>query len=159
METCYALLTLCVDKLGDGRTDGQTRGQRQHPKAKTGLGLKMTSTMMTSSNRNIFCITGHRWIALIKASDAELWFLRWFAPEDSVEQTIGMPVIWDAIALIMMSPMISCMRHQDMDRSSEMEPYVFCSQTGETLWCSSDPTSVAYSIEYLYTILWNIKSW
>ena len=39
-------------------------------------------SMMTSSNGNIFCITGpscgeftgHRWIPLTKASDVELWF-------------------------------------------------------------------------------------
>ena len=45
--------------------------------------------MMTSSNVNIFRITGllcgeftgHRWIPLIKASDAELWCFLWSAPE------------------------------------------------------------------------------
>ena len=41
--------------------------------------------MMTSSNGNIFCVTGHlcgeftghRWIPLTKASDAELWCFLW----------------------------------------------------------------------------------
>ena len=41
--------------------------------------------MMTSSNKNIFRVTGplcgeftgHRWIPLTKASDAELWFAPW----------------------------------------------------------------------------------
>ena len=45
-------------------------------------------TMMTSSNRNIFCITGHLcreftshwWIPPLKASDAELWWFLWSAP-------------------------------------------------------------------------------
>ena len=45
--------------------------------------------MMTSSNGNIFRITGHlcgeftgpRWIPRTKASDAELWCFLWFAPE------------------------------------------------------------------------------
>ena len=46
-------------------------------------------SMMTSSNGNIFhvtgplCgeVTGHRWISLTKASDAELWcFFYWSAP-------------------------------------------------------------------------------
>ena len=45
--------------------------------------------MMTSSNRNIFRVTGHlcgeftgyRWIPLTKASDAELWCFLWSAPE------------------------------------------------------------------------------
>ena len=42
--------------------------------------------------------TGHRWIPLTKASDAELWCFLWSAPEQTVEQTIGTPV-----TLIMMS--------------------------------------------------------
>ena len=45
--------------------------------------------MMTSSNGNIFRVngplcgefTGHRWIPLTKASDAELWCFLWYAPE------------------------------------------------------------------------------
>ena len=45
--------------------------------------------MMTSSNGNIFRVTGHlcgeftghRWISRTKASDAELWCFLWSAPE------------------------------------------------------------------------------
>ena len=45
--------------------------------------------MMTSSNGNMFRVTGHlcgeftgpRWIPRTKASDAELWCLLWSAPE------------------------------------------------------------------------------
>ena len=45
--------------------------------------------MMTSSNGNIFRVTGHlcgeftgpRWIPRTKASDAELWCFLWYAPE------------------------------------------------------------------------------
>ena len=63
---------------------------------------------MTSSNGNIFRVsgllwgeyTGHRWIPLTKPSDTELWCFLWSAPEQTVEQTIEMPVR-DAIALIM----------------------------------------------------------
>ena len=44
--------------------------------------------------------TGHRWILLTKASDAELWYLLWSAPEQTVDQTIETPVSWDAITLI-----------------------------------------------------------
>ena len=32
--------------------------------------------------------TGHRWIPLTKASDAELWWFLWFASEQTTEQTI-----------------------------------------------------------------------
>ena len=47
------------------------------------------SNMMTSSNGNIFRVTGHlcgkftgpRWISHTKASDAELWCYLWFTPE------------------------------------------------------------------------------
>ena len=50
-------------------------------------------TMMTSSNGNIFRVTGHlcgeftspRWIPRTKASDAELWCLLWSAPELTLE--------------------------------------------------------------------------
>ena len=67
--------------------------------------------MMTSSNGNIFRVTGplwgeftgDRWIPLKKASDAELWSFLWSMPEKTTEQRIETPVIWDAIALIMMS--------------------------------------------------------
>ena len=66
---------------------------------------------MTSSNGNIFRNTGlflgesigHRWIPLVKASDTELWCFLRSAPEQTIEQTIETPVIWDAIALIMTS--------------------------------------------------------
>ena len=35
--------------------------------------------------------------------DAELWCFLWFAPEQTIQQTIEKPVIWDAITLIMTS--------------------------------------------------------
>ena len=67
--------------------------------------------MMTSSNGNIFrdtgplCgeFTGHRWIPLTKASDAELWCFLWSVPQQTVELTIARLVIWDAITPIMTS--------------------------------------------------------
>ena len=71
----------------------------------------MQEHVMTSSNGNIFRVTGSlwgestgdRWIPLTKASDAELKCFLWSAPEQTVEQTIETPVIWDVIALIMTS--------------------------------------------------------
>ena len=50
-------------------------------------------TMMTSSNGNIFRVTGHlcseftglRWIPRTMASDAELWFFLWSAPNQTAE--------------------------------------------------------------------------
>ena len=66
---------------------------------------------MTSSNGNIFCVTGllcgeftgNRWIPRTKASDAKLWSFLWSTTEPTVEQTTETPVIWDATALIMTS--------------------------------------------------------
>ena len=60
---------------------------------------------MTSSNGNIFRVighlcgelTGHLWIPLTKASDAELWCFLRHAPEQKVDQIIKTPAIWDAI--------------------------------------------------------------
>ena len=43
------------------------------------------------------------WIPLTKACDSELWYFLWSVPEQTVEQTIETPMIWDPIALIMTS--------------------------------------------------------
>ena len=67
--------------------------------------------MMTSSNGNIFRVTGplwgestgHRWIPLTEASYVELWYFLWSSPEQTVEQTTETLVIRDTIALIMTS--------------------------------------------------------
>ena len=67
--------------------------------------------MMTSSNGNIFHVTGplcgefasHRWIPPTKASDAELWCFLWSESEQTVEQTIKRLVISDDISPIMTS--------------------------------------------------------
>ena len=64
-------------------------------------------TLTTSSNGNIFRITGplwgestgDQWIPLTNSSDAGLWCFPLCAPEQTVEQTVGMLVIWDVIAL------------------------------------------------------------
>ena len=67
---------------------------------------QITTFMMTSSNGNIFRVTGPLWwIPLTKASDAELWCSLRSAPEQTVEQAMEIPVIRDAIALIMTSLM------------------------------------------------------
>ena len=47
--------------------------------------------------------TGDQWIPLTKAIDAELWCFLWSAPQQTVEQRIETPVIWDTIVLIMTS--------------------------------------------------------
>ena len=73
--------------------------------------LKSGGVIMTSSTGNISLVTGplwgeftgHRWIPLTKASDAELWCFLWSVPEQTVEQKINIPVIWEAIAPIMTS--------------------------------------------------------
>ena len=60
------------------------------------LNSRVAGDMMTSSNGNIFRVTGplcgefagHRWIPLTKASDAELWLFIWPAREKTIEQTM-----------------------------------------------------------------------
>ena len=67
--------------------------------------------MMTSSNGDIFHVTGHfcgeftgpRWIPRTKANDAGLWCFLWSATEYTVEKTIVKLVIWDAIPPIVTS--------------------------------------------------------
>ena len=68
----------------------------------------MRQTMMTSWNGNIIRVTGPlwgestglRWIPLTKTSDADLWCFLWSAPEQTGEQTIEMPAIWDAATVM-----------------------------------------------------------
>ena len=77
--------------------------------------------MLTSSNKNIFRVTGplweestgHRWIPLTKASDAEPWCFLWCAPQQTVEQRVELPVIWEF--------MISMWRHCN----ATMTPFIF----------------------------------
>ena len=72
---------------------------------------KNVENMMTSSNGNMFRVTGPLWgestghwrIPFTKASDAELWCFLLSAPEQTAEQTIVMPVMLDVIELIMTS--------------------------------------------------------
>ena len=67
--------------------------------------------MSMSANGNIFCVTGPllgesiglRWFPLRKGQWRGGSIFFWSALEQTVEQTIEMPVIWDAIALIIMS--------------------------------------------------------
>ena len=59
-----------------------------------GVYCEFFQSMMTSSNGNIFRVTGHlwgestghRWIPLTIASDAELWCFLWSAPEQTVKK-------------------------------------------------------------------------
>ena len=76
----------------------------------------LKASMMTSSNGNIFCITGpvwgestgNRWIPLTEASDVGLWCFLWFAPESTAKQTVQMLVTWDPMALIVRSLYWDC---------------------------------------------------
>ena len=40
---------------------------------------------------------------ITKASDTELWYFLWATPEQTAEQIIDAPVVWDAMALVMTS--------------------------------------------------------
>ena len=62
--------------------------------------------MMMSSNGNFFRVTdhlcgkftGHQWIPLTKASDAELWCFLWSAPEYSIIQIRLCLLRWQNVA-------------------------------------------------------------
>ena len=58
-------------------------------------GRYRVSCMMISSNENIFRVTGTG-----QRPTARSFFI-WAAPEQTVEQIMETPVIWDDIALIM----------------------------------------------------------
>ena len=60
--------------------------------------------------------TGHRWIPVSQASEAELWCFLWSAPEQTVEQTIETSVIWDAIVAIRSSLQWSWRHHMCLKR-------------------------------------------
>ena len=67
------------------RNSGLVPNRRQTTAITSGVRL----TMMTSSNENIFRVTGHlyreftghRWVPRTKASNAELWCFLWSAPD------------------------------------------------------------------------------
>ena len=64
--------------------------------------------MMTSSQGNAYCVTsplwgestGHWWIPLTKANRKELWCFLWCMPKETVEQTVELLVIWDAMSVM-----------------------------------------------------------
>ena len=65
-------------------------------------------SMMTSTNRSIFHVTGpfwgestgDWWFPLTKASDTKLWCFLRSTPEQMVDQTIKSLLIWDAISVM-----------------------------------------------------------
>ena len=110
------------------------------------LGAFMALAMKTSSNGNIFRITGplwgefaNRWIPLTKASDAELWCFLWSAPEQTVELTIETQVIemlWHSLWLHCnaesgQQPLhLTCPRYQVIQRVYLPQP----AEKGGDLW-------------------------
>ena len=98
--------------------------------------------MMTSSNRNVFQVTGPLWENrpvtgrfLTKVSDPELWCCLWSAPEQTIKQTIETPVLTDAI-----SPnMTSLMFFYWLNQWSKVPPYIFSinSQIGKLANCTN----------------------
>ena len=64
--------------------------------------------MMMSSFGNVFHVSGplwgestvHWWIPLTKASSADLWWILSYTPEQMVEQTVELLVIWDTMSVM-----------------------------------------------------------
>ena len=106
----YIILVITCD--GDiFLEDEQTRNRSKHTKTQRimneannfqvmGLsnlyGTWWRHQMETFSGLPAFCageFTGHRWIPRTKASDTELWYFLWSAPEPTFEQPMETPVI------------------------------------------------------------------
>ena len=121
-------LTLSMSPRASGMTKMITLRYGVLPMIHICVGEFACLDMMTSSNGNIFRVTGHlcgeftgpRWILRKKASDTKLWCFLWSASESTVELTIVRLVIWDAITLIMTSlwwTLVHCLfirRHNSM---------------------------------------------
>ena len=75
--------------------------------------------MMTSSNGNIFRVTDTLWIPFTKTSDVKLRCFLWCTPWQTVEQTVDMPVIWDAMVLTVMITAPRINESRDYSRSVE----------------------------------------
>ena len=122
--------------------------------------------LMTSSYGNIFRVTGllcgeftgHRRLPLTKASDAEFWCFLWCAPEQSAKQTIETPVIWDTIALIMMSLQWPWVSRQRLWRVSVKEWYKLqlhkLLATGEWVICVFERKLNFFRGWYIQDFLW-----
>ena len=101
----------------------------------SGLVPSGNKPMMTSSNRNIFRVTrplwgestGHRWIPLTKASDAELWCFLWSASERANTRDAGdlrrHPAHYDVTVTITLTKTdpdfcrhMACLGHNDLSR-------------------------------------------
>ena len=90
-------------------TEKYTRKTKQNKKEQQDIDLSYTHTHDDVTEWKYFRVngtlwgesTGHRWLPLTKASDAESWCFLWSAPEQMVQETIDTSLIWDAIALIM----------------------------------------------------------
>ena len=112
---------------------------------------------MTSSNGNIFRVTGHlcgeftgpRWIPHTKASDAELWCYFDLRPNKRLgKQSRGWwfetlsPPLWRHRNGVAKTLCILLFRESLRSRCSYLPFYVFTGLTSEIVWCDCDITQV-----------------
>ena len=136
---------------------------------KTRSWVTVIHDMMTSSNGNIFRVTGplcgdfagHRWIPITKASDAELWCFLCCSSEQTVEWIINTSMIWDTIALIMTSmSLVKCMKGAVLLKNyihmyNQLIPDVLTSQysvsegINERWWHHTDNLNVIWYVDGL----------
>ena len=113
---CHFLGPICNANQSVCKHSSLISGYYPHPRWRHQMetlsaSLALCAGRQPSSMKVLWCgkftFTGHRWISRTKASDAELWWFLWFAPEQTVEQLIVRLivrlVIWDAMALILTS--------------------------------------------------------
>ena len=85
----FVITSVAADSYDDNSRCRQWRQSWYHDNSRFSCLLQTTLHMMTSSNGNIFRVTGplcgkftcHRSIPFTKASGAELWYFLWSAPE------------------------------------------------------------------------------
>ena len=120
--------------------------------------IQIMLNMMTSSNVNIFRVTGPswgestggRWILLTKTSDAELWCFIWSAPEQTPQQAIETPVIWDVIVLVMTS--LKWIFHHNMHRHVVWYTYIDIVNSSNTVVTETFAASILVTVK-----LWIIQ--
>ena len=118
--------------------------------------------MMTSSNGNIFRVTGplcgeftgHRWIPRTKASDAELWCFLWSAPRingwvnnreagDLRRQRAHYDVI---VMMKSMCIMLSAVHNNLQDQAISLSPRFNLMYRSQFIWCSSISNMFMHSL-------------
>ena len=112
------------------------------------------SFMMTSLYGNIFRVTGLLCREYTRAGDAEHWRFLWVSPEQTIEETIETPVIWDAITLISLWRHCNVWRRQKQTMKDETVKSVFIKTCKDLSFLKNDHFKRKFDTEYSEGNLW-----